>query len=364
MQPEEEKQGAAESQEQSNEISISTRQASVTSGMLRCPECESSLIRKPIGPALVLVSVAGFVSLLPLGVLLSALQLAYIQTVLLIALALSVLAILVTTCIALAGRHCCLNCGHRFRSMCKAKRPWMGSSFPWRFVILNAVLLSFICVSSREMLELIYNGVFSIIVMKTVLAGIGSAFLICVSLGYQVLVYEIFKKRIKRNLLWAILFLLPAVVLGTYQLYASLPTVNAQRILTLAELAPLPESATEIKCYTWSFIFSGEQFLRFRASPRDIEQFLDESPILRGAEFETFSAERMRVRSPNDPEKLGQLHEDGHETFVPDPSTPDWYKDEIRQGRHYIIRPEWGYYPGEVIVDDEEHFVFVKIIWS
>ena len=332
--------------------------------MLRCPECESSLIHKPIGPTLVLVSVVVFVILLPLGLLLSALQLAYIQTVLLFALALSVLAMLVTTCIALAGRHCCLNCGHRFRSMCTVKRRRMGSSFPWRFVILNAVLLSIICVSSREMLKLIYNGVFSIIVIETVFAGIGSAFLICVSLGYQAIVYEIFKNRIKRNLLWPVLFLLPAIVLGTNHIYTSLPTVAARKILTLAELAPLPESATEIKVHEWSSLFSGEMFLIFRASPRDIEKFLKESPILQGTECETFSAERMLLRSSNDPEKLGQLHEDGHETFVPDPSTPDWYKDEIRKGRLYIIQPEWGYYPGQVIVDDEEHYVFVKIIWS
>jgi hypothetical protein len=165
------------------------------------------------------------------------------------------------------------------------------------------------------------------------------------SLGYQVLVYKMFKKRIRLDLLWTILFILPAIMLGTSWFYVSLPTVNAQRILTRAELAPLPESATEIKVYEWSFIFSGEKYLRFRASPSDIEKFLRESPILQDAECEKFPADGIRARSPN-------------------PNAPDWYKGDIKKGRLYIIRPEWGYYPGEVVVDDEEHFVFVKIIWS
>lgn len=363
MQSEEEKQGMAENQKQPDEISTSSRMTSISPGMLRCPECASSLIRKPIGPTLVLISVAVFVILLPLGILLGALYLEWAQEVFLFALAVSTLAIFVTTCIALVGRHRCLNCGHRFRSMVKAKRRWMGPSFPRRFVIINAVLIIVFCVSS-EILKLIYHNVFSSFVEKSIFAVIGSAFWILLFLGYQVLLYEIFKKRIRRNLLWAILFILPGVLLGTNRLYQSLPSVTARRILTLAELAPLPASATEIKAYEWSFIFSGEQFLRFRARPDDIERFLDESPILRGAECETFSAERMRVRSTNDPEKLGRHHEAGHETFIPDPSAPDWYKEEIRKGRLYIIRPEWGYYPGQVIVDDEEHFVYVNIIWS
>ena len=72
----------------------------------------------------------------------------------------------------------------------------------------------------------------------------------------------------------------------------------------------------------------------------------------------------MRVQYPDDSKMWGQINEAGHETFIPNPSAPDWYKGEIRRGRRYIIHPEWGYYPGEVIVNDEENFVFVYIIWS
>jgi len=240
-----------------------------------------------------------------------------------------------------------------------------GTNFPLRLFILNTLLLFLICVVGRYAMELVYGAVFSMIVGEAVVSTITLPFFIVLSLAYQVVVYLLLKTRIKHILLWAILFLAPAIVLGADCLYTSLPTVAARRILAIAELASLPESATEIKVYTWSFLFSGEKSLRFRASPDDIERFLDESPILRYAECERFSRKRMRLHSPHDPKKWGEYQEAGHELFVPDSSAPPWYKEEIKQGgRRYIIHPEWGYYPGEVIVDDEEHLIFINIVWS
>ena len=364
MQSEEEKpKTAKEDQEQAKEISVGGREVSAAYGMLRCPKCESSLIRKPIGPTLVIISAVVFVILSASGVLLRVLGFERAREVFLPALVISMLAIFVTSCVAFAGRHRCLSCGYRFRSMVKAKRRWMGPFFPRRFVIINAVFI-FVFFTLSEILKLIYHGILSIMILRTVFVVIDSFLWILLSLGYQVLLYEILKKRIKHNLVWAILFILPAIILGTNCVYMSLPTVTANRILTLAELAPLPTSARNIKVYEWSCVFSGGKFLRFSASPSDIQKFLKESPILQGAECEAFSAERMRVRYPDDSKKWGQINEAEHETFIPNPSAPDWYKGEIRKGRRYIIHPEWGYYPGEVIVNDEENFVYVNIIWS
>ncbi len=342
MQSEEEKQKAEESQEQQDPVS--NQQTSIAHKMLHCPECKSSLIRKRIGPTLVLISVAVFGILLLLRVFVLVLRLEQLQATSKLSFPLSILAICVTTCIALFGKYRCLSCGHRFRSMFKAKRRWMGPFFLRRFVIINAALIIIFCVSS-EMLELIYNCALPIVIPRVIFALIGSSFWILMSLAYQVLLYEILKKRIRHNLIWAILFILPSIMLGISLFYVSLPTVNARRILTLAELAPLPESATEIKVYEWSFIFSGEKYSRFRASPSDIEKFLKKSPILQDVECEKFPADGIRARSQN-------------------PNAPDWYKEDIKKGRLYITHPEWGYYPGQVIVDDEEHFVYVNIIWS
>lgn len=367
MQSEEDKQDTTEHRKKSDDFSNNSQKASIPPGMLHCPECGSSLIRKPIGPTLVIYNVILFVSIFLLWALSFHLQLGHVSRVLLIIFVLSAFTFFVAVFIAFTGKHFCLSCGNDFRSMVKTKRGWMwwvDISFPWQFVILNTVLLVLIYILSRSMFAIFYYASFSIIIIETIVTLISPAFWAFWSFWYQVFIFEIFKKRIKNNLLWAIIFILPAIILGANRLYNSLPTVNARRILNLAELAPLPKSAKEIKFYTWSSLFSGEKFLRFRASPRDIEKFIKESPILQDAECEIFSAERMRVKYPKDSKKRGQIYNTGHETFIPDPSAPNWYKGEIKKGRLYIINPEWGYYPGEVIVDDEQHFVYINIIWS
>jgi hypothetical protein len=248
--------------------------------------------------------------------------------------------------------------------MSKTKGSPTSYSFPWRYVLLNALLLFVICSSSREMLKLVSHRAISVLIIEAIFAAIGAGFLTLISLGYQTLVYRLMKTRVRRNALWAILFVLPAIMFGSVCIYSSLPTVAARKILGHAELAPLPKSATEIKVYTWSSLFSGEEFLGFRASSRDIEKFLNESPILQNAECEKFSHERMRLRTPDTTPNTDQFDEGEHEFFVPDLNAPTWYKDEIRRGKRYIIHPKWGYYPGEVIVHDEEHLVFVHVIWS
>jgi hypothetical protein len=218
------------------------------------------------------------------------------------------------------------------------------ANFPLRLFVLNTLLLFLICVIGRYVMELLSGAVFSMIVVEAIESTITLLIFIVLSLGYQVVVYLLLKTRIRRELLWAILLLVPAIVLGADCLYKSLPTVAARRILSHGER---------------------EEFLKFRASPDDIERFLDESPILRGAECERFTRQRMRLNSLHDPKKCGEYQEAGHELFVPDSSAPPWYKEEIKQGgRRYIIHPEWGHYPGEVIVDGEEHIVFIKVVWS
>jgi len=219
--------------------------------------------------------------------------------------------------------------------------------------------------ASREMLKLIFHGAFSIIVFKAIFAAIGSAFLIGLSLPYQAIVHHLLRTRIRHNLLWAILFLLPAILFGGFSLYQSLPGIQARTILAHGQLAHLPESAIDIKVYTLSSPFSGEEFLRFRADPDDIERFLDESPILQGKECEKFSKERMRLKYPKDYGTKAEHFEHEHEYFHPDPSAPAWYIEEIKgTGRRYKFQPKGYHYPGEVIVDDEQHIVYVMLVFS
>jgi len=252
----------------------------------------------------------------------------------------------------------------QFRWMCQAKQEPAGTHFPAKFCVFNAVLLFLICVSSREMLRLLSHGAFSIVAIEIAIAAIGAFFLIFISLGYQALIYSLLKTRIRNNLLWAILFLVPATALSANSLYHSLPRVRASEILAYGRLARLPESATDMRTDSWSSPFSGEWFLRFRASPEDIESFLNSSPSLEAQDSVKYTPERMRLSWPK--ERIQEASpQDGHEYFIPGSLTPEWYNPQIRQrGRRYNIPAEGFHNWGEVIVDDEEHVVFVKVIWS
>jgi hypothetical protein len=187
-------------------------------------------------------------------------------------------------------------------------------------------------------------------------------FWVCVVYGYQVLLHILLAVRIKSRITWTVLLLWPIVLIGGVSLYRSLPLQRAQTILANAELASLPESATEIKVFTWSTPFSGEEFLRFRASREDIESFLAESPILRLAECQYYSKDRMRLIYPDDSAYNGKYREDGHEYFF-DKSAPPWYIQEIKgPGRRYRILPKRYNHAGEVIFDEEKNLVFVNLV--
>jgi hypothetical protein len=215
------------------------------------------------------------------------------------------------------------------------------------------------------MLELIRSGVLSIILFKAVLASIVTGFLIGVSLGYQMLIFHLLKKRIRKALSWWILFLLPSMAIGSISFYYAIPSVQARVILSHAELAHLPKSAHGIKLYTWASPMSGEEFLKFKASRDDIELFLAASPILKGKECVSYTIDKMRLPYPEDYGAKEEHLNTAHEYFSPDHSAPDWYKGELKgTGRRYEIHPEGYHYPGEVIIDDESGIVFVKLVFS
>ena len=51
--------------------------------------------------------------------------------------------------------------------------------------------------------------------------------------------------------------------------------------------------------------------------------------------------------------------------FIPGSRAPEWFNTEIRErGRRYAIPPKDYDNWGEVIVNDAEHVVYVKVIWS
>jgi len=241
----------------------------------------------------------------------------------------------------------------------KMKHSSTITRFPWRFSFLNVLIYFF---ARLDIIGIMYSGNVSIIPLKAFIATVPTTILIVISLVYQVVAYKLLKYVTRRKLVYAVIFLLPGGVFGSYYLYWSLPMVEAQTILEDAELAPLPQSATAVRAFSWSTGFSGCMFLRFRAISIDIEAFLSTSPILRKVECQKYSKDRMRLATQDDYHNKRKYDEDANDYFQSDWSAPSWYIGELKgSGRRYIIVPKKYGHAGEVIINEEENIVFVKL---
>jgi len=380
MKPEEEMEALKGEQGQPTTGPVSIPQIPKRFSSLRCPKCDSSRIRKRSTPFLINIGVfimLWFVVTLCLRWFAVSLFLIGLRSVLFVVGIISFFALFVTASLALVGRHRCRSCGHRFRSMYETEQSKAGVRFPIRFCVLGAVILFLTIVIGRPLIMIVSDAEYWEVVLLGVLTSVVAwPTVVGVLLIYQAVVYRFLKTRIRRGSTWATLFILPAIAISVFTFYDSLqarraflqdsqPTVKAQRILSYGRLAPLPESASDIKVYSWSSPFSGEWFLRFSAIPEDIEEFLNTSPSIKGAECVMYSREKMKLPYPEDYWQNTKYFHDGHEYFDYHSTGPEWYKPEIRgRGRYYRIRPKVGFKRAEVIVDDEEHLIFVKLVWS
>ena len=231
--------------------------------------------------------------------------------------------------------------------------------FPWKLCLLNGLIYF---LARLDIIGILYSGSVLVIPFKASIAIIQTAILMVISLVFQLTLYGCLRHITGRRLVYAVLFLLPGTMLGGNFFYWSLPRMKAQAILKDVELAPLPKSASGIKVFSWSTGFSGCMFLRFRASRDDIESFLSVSPILKEAEYQRFSKERVRLIEPDDYHQQPQKYRDGNEYFQPTWSAPAWYVEEVKgAGRRYsFIARKFGH-GAEVIIDEQQNLVFVRL---
>jgi hypothetical protein len=169
-----------------------------------------------------------------------------------------------------------------------------------------------------------------------------------------------------------VVLLLPIVgcggLLGLLLLDSAIRRIPANVIRAAREqgnLAPLPPSATDLRTDGWSTGFSSGRYIRFKATPQEIEGFLGASPGLKGVRPERFHPRHMYVPYPKaSPRTDGELEEYAHHSYF-SLHGPAWYNPTIRtKGRRYGI--PWhgkGYY-GEIVVDDVHHVVFVHTGYS
>lgn len=146
---------------------------------------------------------------------------------------------------------------------------------------------------------------------------------------------------------------------------------RTERILREDRLAALPPSATEIQASGWGGLFTGEDYLMFRATAEDIDKFVASSPSIKDVHPEIFTSEHMHLpytKKKTSPPNEGPEAYFKHKHFFPGSICPTWYNPTIRgKGRKYEIPPDPnipGHNWGSVIINDETNTVYINVIWS
>jgi hypothetical protein len=103
-------------------------------------------------------------------------------------------------------------------------------------------------------------------------------------------------------------------------------------------------------------------YLVFSADPKEIETLLETSPAVRSDEFQLFSNQSSDLSSAGRLSTLAELRKNDRGLSSLDGSAPEWHKLEIRgSGRRYKVSAEDRQSFGEIIVDDEENAVFIRL---
>ena len=341
-----------------------------------CPQCGSTRIRKHFHPLLLNLGMWGmFVALAQMKTLLAQIS-CVLPCATVVGLVACPLLLPVTIAMAVAGRHRCRDCGYRFRWEDRTDAGGANSPFPVNLAVLGALLLGAAVITGLALIVTVPHRPAWIVLLGVIVRVFVAAFLVGICVLFQALLWRASGPRAERLRTRRVLLLLPFVLLGIVWIgWASFerrvllrqaqPEARAARILRNGQLADLPDSVAEIKVYTWSSPFSGEEYLRFTAEPNDIRRFEDESPALKGKTARRYKVELERWSVPEETETEAQQAETGREVFPPHPNGPPWYRPGIdHPARRYEIQPEGYQLPGEVIVDDEQHIVYVYLCFS
>jgi len=282
-----------------------------------------------------------------------------------VGLLISIFGLLVTGASAFVGPRRCKPCGHLFYNAGQSEQEKANTRAGIRYAVLSGAILFLSFVIGPNVIMLASGGISEpadiMMAMSAVIwLLIAGACLLC-----NATVWLILKERIKNRLVWALLFMLPAVTLSFIGVRDALPSVRARKALSAWELAPLPKSARRIRFYRKWWPDAERCYLAFRANPQEIETFLNTSPRVRADEFESFSNENSALSSSIDLSTLAELRENDRGLCALDDGAPEWHKLQVRgPGRRYIVLEGDRKSFGEIIVDDEEHIVFVRLGWG
>jgi hypothetical protein len=345
---------------------------------LRCPQCGGPASRKwadVFTLNLVTFVIFGALSpvMLPFFISLACMAGAVLVTAWAAVVLVSLFALPVTGAIAVAAQPRCRLCGYGLWRASGPASPVSETLFPVRLALIGGVItvvplvVGMVWVTSAPGQETWPVGlrVVTRIIMAVLALGVG--------LLTQAILWRVLRTRTTTAFRQGAVLLLPAVVLGGGWLVLTAhdhsvlqrkyaPLVRAPWVLARAQLGVLPASANNVSVHIFTFICSANYFLRFAAEPNDIEQFLEDSPSLKGVGGERYSKERMRIACRDFDQASDDSRNAAHDYFSPHGSVPSWYKEEIRgAGRRFETDAWEGKWFGEVIVDDEQHVVYVHV---
>lgn len=155
-----------------------------------------------------------------------------------------------------------------------------------------------------------------------------------------------------RPLLWLALCLCVVLAVACRRSAKS----EVARLLSHAELAPLPASATNVAYYQWRGIFTHETFAKFELSRADLAAFISNSPSLKRLKPTIFDTNHHYLPFPSVP--TPDISGD-HEYFAVHPKSPSWFDMTVRgNGREYVV--PWG--PNmSVVIDEDRRTVWLNL---
>ncbi len=137
-----------------------------------------------------------------------------------------------------------------------------------------------------------------------------------------------------------------------------------RRVLQKGRLADVPLSAREVKATGWAGLFTGSDYVRFKADGNDIENFISRSPGLNKVSPTMYTKSKSLIIEPG-LTGYTKSHSDDELYYFDRRTEPGWFNFKtIRHGKKYAIPPEKYHNWGDVIIDHETNTVYIKIVWS
>ncbi len=134
--------------------------------------------------------------------------------------------------------------------------------------------------------------------------------------------------------------------------------------LATGRLADLPASARNVKVETSGNMFSRQFWLKFEATPEDIEAFIAASPGLKGIAPEYIGSKQPHAPLVENATTNGitEVAEQETQDFGELKNKPIWWIKKEAGKRQRRFKIPWDKYQnyGEVVIDDETNTVYIN----